>query len=34
MPGFAEAAAAVGMNAHPFSSPENFRIYLAELGVL
>ena len=34
MPGFAEAATALGIHARQFSTPENFRTYLSELGVL
>ena len=34
MPGFAEAAAAIGIYACQFSSPQDFRDYLSELGVL
>ncbi len=34
MPGFAEAAEALGIHARQFSSPEDFRNYLSELGVL
>lgn len=34
MPGFAEAAAAIGIHACQFSTPQDFRNYLSELGVL
>lgn len=34
IPEFANAAAALGIHAHPFTTPENFRLYLAKIGVL